>query len=182
MKAAQIISAMLGDEDWLQRMLAEASVHRPARGQKWIAYFAGASGRQQSKSTGSEDYAVALAIAKQWEAAARAQRALADKTGQPPRPRLRNRTGGAGVGLTQLEVALVLRMSERAVRDIEKRALRKLAQHPQLRALWRGYFGGELSEERYQLSAAEVEALWGLVRTRAELETIRKVLEIVQGR
>jgi transcriptional regulator with XRE-family HTH domain len=86
-----------------------------------------------------------------------------------------------GRGLTQQEVAVLLGISERAVRTIERRAIRKLAQHPKLRKLWRQYLAGELTEDGHTLSEPEIEALLGLARSQAELETILRVLEIVQG-
>jgi Fic family protein len=118
MKPSQIVTALLGADDWVQQILGEASGHTPRR------------------------------------------------------PR--------ACGLTQREVALLLGLSERGVRAIERRALRKLAQHPQLREIWRQFLAGELTEQACRLSAPEIEALWGLARSRAERETLRKVLAIVQ--
>ena len=44
--------------------------------------------------------------------------------------------GRGGAGLTQKEVALVIGMSERGVRAVERRALDKLRRHPALREIW----------------------------------------------
>ncbi len=94
---------------------------------------------------------------------------------RPPRGRLHLS------GLTQKETAFVLGLSERCVRNVEIRALRKLKQHPKLRDLWRQYLGGELGEAASTLTASETQALLGLARNRTEWETILKVLSIVQG-
>jgi hypothetical protein len=171
----------LGGDYWVRRIIGEASVHLPARGRIWMASFTGAYGGQDWKSTGTDNKSAAMVIAKEFEAAARAQRAKSGSTGKKQRMRVRQSPGSSSGGLTQREVALFLGLSERAVRGIEKRALQKLAQHPRLPELWRQYLAGELTEQWHWLSAAEVRALLGLARSRAEMETIRKVLELVQG-
>jgi hypothetical protein len=61
----------------------------------------------------------ALALAEQWEEEARQRRKSADAL--PKKPTIRVRPGGAehGVGLlSQREVAVLLRISERAVREM----------------------------------------------------------------
>ena len=91
----------------------------------------------------------------------------------------RHLRGASFGGFSQKEVAFILGLSERAVRMIEKRALRKLFQHPELRALWQQYLTGDVEESAVTLSRAEVEALLGLARNRSEHETILTLLKIV---
>jgi hypothetical protein len=150
-------------------------VHRPRRGRIYVASFTGAAG-QQWKSTGEADPALALARAQEFEAAARVQRANSGRPARMQRQRLRPPAGVAGGGLTQREVGLLLGLSERAVRAIEKRALRKLAQHPRLQEIWRQFRAGELTEQEHRLSALEIQALWGLTRSPAERAALRKAL------
>src|SRR6516162_9406256 len=50
--------------DWL---IDEASVHRPRRGQRWVASFRNEQGKQQWKSTGLADYELAFELAQEWE-------------------------------------------------------------------------------------------------------------------
>lgn len=180
MTPAQIVNELLEGEGWVRQILGEASVHLPRRGHIWISSFTGVRG-QEWKSTGTSDKPAALAIAQEFEDAARAQRAKSGGAGENRTIRIRVSPGGTGGGLTQREVALVMKLSERAVRAIEKRALRKLAQHPQLREIWRQYLAGELAEHEQRLSAPEIQAVLGLARSQAELETILRVLAIVQG-
>jgi hypothetical protein len=85
MRIAQIINQLI-DEDGvsasqliaqvIEGSLREASVHRPARGKLYIAYYTGSEpGRQVSRSTKLADYDQAMALASKWEREARAQRA-----------------------------------------------------------------------------------------------------------
>jgi hypothetical protein len=180
MNPSQIVRELLGEDNWVGGILGEASVHRPHRGRIYVAAYTSASGGQCTKSTGTDDPAAALVIAQEYEAAARAQRAISGRTANAPSIRNRQSPGNTSGGFTQAEVALLLGLSERAIRLNEIRALRKLAQHPELRELWHRYLTGELTEQWHRLSALEIEALWGLARSRAERETLRKVLAIVQ--
>ena len=179
MKASHIVNELLEGNDWARELIGEASVHRPRRRRIWVASCTGPEG-QEWRSTGTADPAVAVARAKECEAAARVQRANSARTARKQMPRIRPTAGGAGGGLTQREVGLRLDLSERAVRAIEKRALRKLAQHPRLRELWRQFLAGELTEQGHQLSAPEIQALLGLTRSRAELAALRKALARVK--
>ncbi len=179
MKALQIVTELLGEDDWVGQILGEASVHLPTRGKIWMASLYGPKG-QQWKSTGSTDKTTALKIAHELEAAARAQSDEPGDTDKKRPMRMRRSAGSTGGRLTHREVAALMKLSERGVRAIEKRALRKLAQHPALRELWRAYLAGELTEAAQRLSRPEVEALLGLVRTTDELRALLKVLEIVQ--
>ena len=80
--------------------------------------------------------------------------------------------------LTQREVAMVLGLSERAVRDIERRALAKLRHHPSLRKLCREL---GIIEEAYpgNLSLEEIHALFGLTRTPEEQRALAHVLLLI---
>jgi len=178
MKPTQVVNVLLGADDWARPLIGEASVHRPRRGRIWVASFTGVAG-QEWRSTGTADKAAALARAKEFEAAARAHRADANPTVNKPL-RIIRRSAGAAEGLTQREVSLLLGLSERAVRAIEQRAMRKLARHPQLQELWRRYQAGELTENRHPLSTSELRALWDLTRSRTERMTLRKALQWVQ--
>ena len=139
MKPINSSTSLLG-ENCTQGMLGEASVHKPARGHNWVACFTGPEGGQKWKTTGTADYNAAMVIAQELEAEARQQRillGLADKQ----RPRRRKEVGGR----SQREIAARLGVTERTVRAIEARALRKLAKHPKMQALWRAYSSGELT-------------------------------------
>ena len=111
--------------------LAEATVRLPPRSTRWVAVFTGDEpGRQIARSTGLTNKADALALAQKWESAAREGRA-----GLAALRKTRNRVPPPG-GLTQAQVAALLQISPRTVRAIEKRALRKLRNHPSAKALW----------------------------------------------
>jgi Sigma-70, region 4 len=179
MKPLEIVRKLLGDKNWVPSILGEASVALPKRGSVWIASYTGPRG-QETRSTGSRDKITALKIAREFEAAARAERARLGDRAKKPRMRLRHSPGSSS-GLTQEEVAALMRLSTRAVRQIEKRALWKLAQHPALQQIWLEYRTGELNEQAHRLSRPEVEALLGLVRTGEELQALLKVLALVQG-
>ena len=179
MKPTQIVSELLAGNDWARQLTGEASVHRPPRGRIWVASFTGAE-RQEWRSTGTADQAVALARAREFEAAARVQKANSDPAAERPTRSIRQLAGRYHRGLTQREVGLLLGVSERAVRAIEKRALQKLARHPKLQEIWRQFLAGELTEQAQPLSAPEINALLGLTRSRAERAALRKALELVQ--
>jgi hypothetical protein len=156
-------------------------VHRSTRGRTWVASFFTSDG-QEWRSTGTTDRALALARAKKFEAAARRQKPnAAPVEGRPPLV-LRQTTRHRDRGLTQREVGLLLGLTERAVRRIEKIALRKLARHPDLWALWRQYQAGELTEQGHRLATPEILALVGLTRRRAEREALHKAMAQVQSR
>jgi hypothetical protein len=82
--------------------------------------------------------------------------------------------------LTQAEIAAILGISERAVRAIEKRALRKLRQHPLLRAVWAEFSDRySVEEDSVDLEPEEIGALFGLVRTDFERRVLLKVLVFI---
>ena len=118
-----------------------------------------------------------MALAQEWERDA-------ERRGGGPRPplkalvRVARGSGQPDTGFTQQEVALILRISERAVRAIERRAVEKLRRNPALRALWREWSRGEIEEgyrPQWRLSPSEIAALYGLAQTSAERRVIRKV-------
>jgi hypothetical protein len=78
---------------------------------------------------------------------------------------------------------MILKISERGVRNIERRALAKLKAHPALRALWQDFQGsralapsGGLHEDMEGLNQGEIDALLGLARTKSEMCVIQKIL------
>jgi hypothetical protein len=159
------------------KALIEASVHRPKRGRRWIASFRDHSGQQRWRSTGQTDRRAALMVAQALEREARRARAEQGELGKPV---VRARPGSSG--LTQKEVALLLGMSERGVRAVERRALEKLRRHPALRAIWRELIGeGASSDVDLELTDAEVAAICGLARTWAERRAVDKMMVLVSA-
>lgn len=124
--------------------VVEATIHRPPRSRNWVATFTGLEGGQVWKSTGLSDRTQALLIARKWEAEARAQRIRNSFSGKDRAKRTSTRLDVGEPLLTQRDVALLLGMSERGVRAVERRAMRKLRQHPVLRKTWEQFLSGEL--------------------------------------
>jgi len=169
------------DEGFLPKaFLREASVHRSRGSQIFAATFTGPLGGQVWRSTGLTDHDHALLLAQHWEAEARAQRVKLGRTPSKPGTRVYRSQTGTRIGLSQKEVAQILNMSERGVRAVECRALRKLRNHPLLKNLWSQYLSGELDEQNWVLDPAEIAALFDLARTPEERQLIEKVLTIVQ--
>jgi hypothetical protein len=158
----------------------EASVHLPPRSRVWVASFTGPEpGKQVWRSTGLTDRSMAQLLANKWESEARQQRTAWQGF---KKPTIRIRQVSPTGQLTQKEVAMVLKMSERGVREVERRAFKKLRDHPLLKEIWRQYLSGDLDEQATEpLTPAEIEALFALVRTPAEHAVIRKVLRHIQG-
>jgi len=180
--AQQIVRILLAQEPVAESRLAEATVHLPKRGTVWVASFTGAGGGQVWKSTGLTDRDQALLVAKDWEAKAREQRARMGHT--PRKPILRVRRSEPGLGpplLSQREVAQLLHMSERGVREVERRAFRKLRNHPLLKQVWQQYLSGELDENQPTLTQDEIQALFNVARTPEEQHLIEKVLRLTQS-
>jgi hypothetical protein len=76
---------------------------------------------------------------------------------------------------------MLLNLSERSVREIERRAFRKLRSHPALKEVWQQFLAGELGEDSSSsLSHEEVAALFRLARTTEERQVLRKVLRLVR--
>lgn len=166
--AARLVTQLLDQEP---NPISEATVRLPPRSHRWVAIFTGEDGRQIARSTGLTDREKALKVARRWEAQAHIKRI---KRIRPPIP-LRS----AGV-LTQAQVAAILRISERGVREIEKRAIRKLRAHPLLQQIWREFstHHPEL-EESVLLTPMEANALLALAYTAVEIEALRSVLRIL---
>jgi hypothetical protein len=184
MNAQSIVQILLETDPpppaWRLIALAEASVHRPRRGKVYIASYRNEHGKQVQRTTGQRARAAAQAIADDWEAAARVQRAA--QPAPPNKPIVRVRPGSAeraGGLLTQREVAMLLRISERAVRVIEQRAFDKIRNHPLLRQFWNEWRGRGLDEAGGPdgaLSRLEMAALYSLARGPEELQVLRKVV------
>ena len=180
--AIEIVNRLLEEQSVGVVPVTEASVHRPKRSRIWQAVFTSASGGQEWKSTGLTDRAQALLVARKWEAEAREQRARMGHTPRRPVWRVRRPASDTSTGpLTQKEVAMLLGISERAVREIEHRALRKIRSHPLMREVWRQYLNGELVEAQLLLTPAEIEALFNLVSSTEERRLIQKVLRLTQS-
>jgi len=171
-----IVARLLTDE-----ALSEASVHLPKRGRRWIACFTGPDGGQVWRTTGLVDRDQALRLAQLWEQRARSERARLGLSIRKAVSRVGSSEPSAGIGpLTQREVAQLLNLSERAVRNIERRAIEKLKEHPLLRQVWRKYLEGELDEDGLWLNGAEVTALFSLAQNSTERQLIQKVLRLIQ--
>ena len=179
--AEEIVGALLGDKPLAEVPVSEASVHRPTRSRIWVASFTGPQGGQVWRSTGIADREQALLVARKWEAEARAQRARSGRSPRKPIVHLQQRELGNEPGLlTQREVGLLLGISQRSVRRLERSAIAKLRRHPMLREVWQQYLAGELEEGQAVLTRAEVEALFGLARTLEEQLLIQKLLRLQQ--
>ncbi len=173
--AEEIVGALLGDKPPIP--ISEASVHRPPRGRVWVAAFTGPHGGQTWRSTGLTDRDQALLVAKKWEGEARAERAKLGRTLRKPTIRVcRSEPGTATGPLTQREVATLLGMSERGVREVERRAFRKIRNHPLMKKIWQQYLAGELDEEELVLTPEEVEAVLNAAQAPEEWDLVEKVL------
>lgn len=129
------------------RRLIEASVHLPSRSTRWVATYRDATGWQVWRSTGLRNRRSALRVAKRWEVDARRQRSA--RGGLPRKPTIRVRPGSREreLGLlTQDEVAARLGISQRGVREIERRAFDKIRRHPALRGFWHDWTSGAIKK------------------------------------
>ena len=155
----------------------------PKRSRVWQAVFTGPEGGQVWRSTGLTNREQALLVAKKWEREARAERVKFGQSPRRPAMRVRRTTPFTGTGpLTQREVAVLLNISERAVKAIERRAIQKLSNHPVLRKVWQQFLSGELDEDHPILTSEEFEALFHLARTMEERLTLQKVLHLIRMR
>jgi hypothetical protein len=166
----------------MEALIDEASVHLPRRGSVWVASYRDENGVQRWRSTGQRDRVAAQTIAGKLEAEARRKRAA--QAPRPAKPTIRVRAGSAehALGfLSQKEVAIVMKISERAVRAIERRAFDKLRRHPALRQFWDEWQGGGIEEAglEWQLSPTETAALYALARTPEERQVLRKVMALM---
>ena len=167
--------------------LVEVSVHRPARGSRWIAAFRDETGRRTWRSTRMRSRRAALALGKEWEQAAQQKRSAQAALPRKPVMRVRRGSGERELGLlSQAEVAAFMHISERAVREIERQAFDKIRRHPSLRAFWREWLTGEVEEAASQaladwvLTRAEIAAVNALAQTPTERQALRKVLALTQ--
>ena len=112
-------------------------------------------------------------MARRWEEQARRKRAA--QGALPRKPTMRY---GLASLLTQREVGLIMGLSDRTIRQIEKEAFAKV--RSALSAFWREYTGGNLEEANdWALSRAEVAALYRLTRTSAERQALTKLLNLM---
>jgi hypothetical protein len=84
--------------------------------------------------------------------------------------------------LSQKEVGVILKLSERAIRAIERRAIEKLRNHPALKEIWREWQGRGIEEAHvpdWHLSRAEIDALYHLARTSEERRVLRKLMALI---
>jgi hypothetical protein len=176
------------DEPVSARRLVEVSVHLPRRGTRWIASFRDEKGRHVWRATGLRGREPALALGRRWEADAKRKRAA--QGAAPTRLTIRVRPGSTVKGLggfSQHEVAAIMRLSRRTVRELERSALAKLRSHPALRDLWREWTTGDIKETRlpvakqWVLRRAEVAAVNALAETPIERQALRKLLALTQG-
>lgn len=186
MTAEQLVELLLDGSPWIESFrLNEATVRLPRRGTRWIAVFTGPEpGQQIWRSTGLTNREQALALAREWETQARRERAARGRI--PHKPTMRVRPSGAekAVGLlSQREVAAVLKISERAVREIERRAFSKLRRA--LRTFWREHASGEVEEGRrpetdgVDFTSTEISAMFAKTRNEFEREALRKLLGLI---
>src|SRR5664279_1030337 len=172
-----------GDGPICVRSLVDASVHKPTRSSRWVASYRDESGRQVWRTTGLRDRKTAMAVAREWEADAKRKRAAQGAV--PTRLTIRVRPGSAEKGLgclSQKEVAAIMGMSERAVREVERRAFEKLRHHPALKNFWREWQTGEIKEtalraaKQWPLSRSEIAAVYALAQTRVERQALSKLI------
>jgi len=186
MTAQQIVAYLLeaptqvGSSVWLE----EASVHLPRRGTSWVATYRDETGEKVWKSTGLTDHEQALALAKHWEEEARQRRRSAGAMTKKPTIRVRAGSAERTVGLlSQREVGLILRISERAVRQAERTAFDKIRNHPLMKSFWAEWQGGEIEEAdhgfEWRLSQSEMIAVLALAQTPEEHQVLRKVIALV---
>lgn len=170
------------------RALIEASVHLSTRGKRFNASFRDATGRQVWRSTGLTDRDAALALARAWEKQAQIRRIA--QGAKPKKPTIRIRPGSSESAsglLSQAEVGLILGLSERGIREIERRAFHKLLNHPVLRRFWREWKTGEVEEaiipqsRKSDLSQAEIDALLALAKTSLERQALRKLIALTRS-
>jgi len=175
----------------MARHLVEATVRLPPRGHRWIAVYTGVEpGKQVWRTTGLTDRAAALARAREWESNAKRQRFALGLKSRRANIRVQRReteTWSADepvLGpLSQREVSMILKISERAVRTIERRALGKLRADPRLRELWAELQARDTAEEpglaeelNNELTTSETAALLGLAHTAKERQVLEKLL------
>ncbi len=173
--AKQILEAVVAKH---AAAMTEATVRLPPRSHNYVAVYTGPNGGQVARSTGLRDRDQALALAREWERQARRAREAARAAGSATLV-----TGKLSLALTQREVAVLMDISERAVRNIERRAMIKLCRHPLLKAIWREYSeSNSWFNDPDPLTPEEVEALLGLANTSLERDLLWKVLNQIGQR
>ena len=124
-----------------------------------------------------------LRLAKEWEAQAREYRASLGQTPGKIILRARRSASSARSGpLSQREVGLLLIMSVRRMREVQRRAFAKLRSHPLLQQGWAQFSTGDLDERQPALTSEESEALFEMARTPEERRLMREVLALMDGR
>jgi hypothetical protein len=158
--------------------LLDATVRRPPRSRVFVAIYSGPEpGQQIARSTGQRDYAAAMAQARGWEAEARRAREARMAADQGSGSRR-----GMACGLSQAQVAVLMDLSECAVRAIEQRAIQKLKRHPMIKSLWKEYTESRspvADSASGALTSGEAAALLGLARTAFERRVLKKILALV---
>lgn len=188
MKPNELIEILIqADTPVSARSLIEVSIHLPLRGTRWVASFRDETGRQVWRTTGMRNRKAALALAQQWERAAKRKRAAQGDLPREPIMRVRPGSGERELGLlSQREVGLILKISTRAVREIEGRAFDKIRRHPALRDFWREWTTGDIKESALRvskqctLSRAEIAAVYALAQTPIEKRALQKLLALIQ--
>ncbi len=187
MRPDEIVDVLIETESpRCARGLIEATVHLPSRSGRWVATFRDGTGRQLWRATGSRNRRKALALAKEWEREAKRKRAAQGAGPRKPIMRVRPGSGEQELGLlSQREVGLIMKISTRTVREIERRAFDKIRQHPALRDFWREWTTGEVREATsrastaWALSQAEIAAVYGLARTPIERQALTKLFTLI---
>ena len=134
-------------------------------------------------ASGVDNRDQALLLAKEWEAQAREHRASLCHTPGKLILCIRRLASSARSGsLSQQEVALLLSMSVRRMREVQRRAFAKLRNHPLLRHVWLQFFTGDLDERQPALTSEEADALSKMGRTPEERRLMRKVRALMDGR
>jgi hypothetical protein len=184
LSAKDLVQHLLeGRQPWSSRELLEASVHLPARGTIFIAAYRDETGRQVQRTTGTRDRSAAQAIADEMEAAAKRKRAAASPPPKKPTIRVRRCGPEHQAGLrTQAEVAAIMRIGERAVREHERSAFWKLRHHPKLREFWREWLGIEEGaipgSAKWDLTSREIRALLALAEGPFERQALKKLIAL----
>jgi len=177
MTATRVVEALVGAELEREAPISEATVRLPPRGGIWIATFTGPEGQQIWRSTGLRQRDQALLVAKKWEFEAKQQRERF-RIHRKASIRVRRGPHSEPGELSQKEVAILLKISERAVREIERRAFRELRSHPLLKKIWQEYCG-EVDENVLRLTQAEIEAIFALAQAANERQALQNLLRLI---
>jgi len=166
------------------RSLIEASVHLSTRGKTYNAAFRDAMGKPVWKTTGLRDREQALELAQAWERAEKQKRVAG---GNLANQKLIGLRLGRAPGFSEEEIAAILRVSVRTVREDTKRAFARLRRNPLLRQLWREWLGDEVQEAFEatgtdgRLSQQEIDAVLAMANTPLELRALRKLIRLASA-